>query len=73
MKFYDFIAELNESELESYAAKCGTTARYIRNHLKLAKKVPRPALLNALWQQSGGKLSREDIHDHFMPAEVSAA
>lgn len=73
MKFCDFLSEMTEQEQEDYAIKCGTSYLYLRNHLKVASRIPRPKLMRALWENSGGKVSREELHDHFLPISEAAA
>lgn len=67
MTFYKFIASKSDDELTEYAKRCNTTIAYLKNQLKNAYKVPRGPLLNALWMQSDGQLSREDVMNHFFP------
>lgn len=73
MTFSEFLSEMNEDELTAYAERCETSVLYIRNHLKGASRVPRPKLMAALWQNSTGKVSREEVHNHFFPIQTSAA
>ena len=67
MQFDQYIDSLEPSHLAAYAKKCGTSVLYIKNHLRGASRVPRPTLLNKLWQHSQGKLTRQDVLDHFFP------
>lgn len=73
MKFTEFLESMNEQELEAYANRCETSVLYIRNHLRGASRVPRPKLMNLLWQNSDGCVSREELHDHFLPLADNAA
>ena len=65
MNFYDYIKSLTESELQDYASRCSTTPDYIKVHLVYGTKIPRPPLLRALALESDGKLSIDDVLNHF--------
>ena len=67
MKFNEFIASKSDDDLQAYAQRCGTTVFYLKNQLKNAYKTPRNRLLNALWQESNGELSRDEVMQHFFP------
>lgn len=71
--YLEFIKNLSETELEDYASRCHTTAGYLLAHLKHARKIPGRDLLNALWQESGGRVTRQMILDHFYPEEKAAS
>lgn len=68
MTFNDFYKGMDQDELKAYADRCGTTVLYLKHQLRRANKVPRADLLNALWEQSRGKLTRQDVLDHFYPS-----
>lgn len=65
MKFSDYVRSLTPAELESYAARCGTSAAYIGTHLLHARKEPRKRLRLALSAQSEGKVSISEVLEHF--------
>lgn len=67
MSFDDFYKSMAPEELESYAERCGTTVLYLKHQLRRANKAPRLNLLNSLWRESDGKLTRQDVLDHFFP------
>jgi hypothetical protein len=73
MTFNDFYKSMSPEELSDYADRCGTTVLYLKHQLRRANKVPRNILLNNLWQESGGKLSRQDVLDHFFPKTEKVA
>lgn len=72
MKFKDFISSMSDAQLDAYALRCGTSANYLRGHLKGGTRVPRAKLLNALWQNSKGKVSKQDVFEHFLSPKIAA-
>lgn len=73
MTLYDYIQQLSPSELEEYATKCSTSPGYIEVHIKHARKVPRPALMDNLHLQSEGKVSKKEVLEHFYKSSESVA
>ena len=73
MTFRDFYSSMSPGELEKYAGRCGTTVLYLKHQLRRANKTPRRALLDSLWRESEGKLTRQDVLDHFFPVDDSRA
>jgi len=65
MNFKDYINGLTDTELDEYAARCGTTAQYIKCHLLNAYKEPRKNLRAALAIESKGNVSHTEILQHF--------
>lgn len=68
--FSQFVNQMSEAQVEAYAARCLTTPRYIVVHLKHGSKVPRGELMVRLVQESGGKVARDDVLNHFYPREL---
>lgn len=73
MTFDAYINSLTPQQLEDYAKRCGTSVLYLKNHLRGATRAPRLSLLNKLWQESGGAISRTDVLDHFFPSNPGQA
>ncbi|HCA5259967.1 hypothetical protein NQ999_15115 [Acinetobacter baumannii] len=65
MKFRDFILNMTPYELEEYAKAVGTTCGYLKTHLLYGYKEPRKNLRKALAEQSGGKVSEQEVLQHF--------
>lgn len=65
MKYIDFINGLSEIEQDTYASNCGTTGKYLRIHIKHARKVPRPQLLKKLHEETSGLVSELEVLEHF--------
>lgn len=65
MNFRDFLNQLSADEVETYAAKVGTTSGYLMTHLLYGYKEPRKKLRQALSNESGGKVSELEILEHF--------
>lgn len=65
MNFADFIRNMSEEELDSYARNCSTTVGYIKVHLLHARKVPKKKLMAALVEHSLGKITDDDVLSHF--------
>lgn len=65
MNFKSFVEQLSEEDLKKYAKACGTEPYYIFGHLKHARRIPKPELLDKLWQESSGKLTKKDLLAHF--------
>jgi len=65
--FVDYWRGLSKEEREAYAARAGTTVKYIETHLVSVppRKVPRPALMNGLAEASRGRVSKADLLRHF--------
>ena len=59
------------SQLAEYAQKCGTSASYIKSHLRHRYKIPRPELMQALADHSGNRFSYEDLVRWFHNLEVA--
>jgi hypothetical protein len=66
-KFRKFFLGLSLQEQDAYAKRAGTTVNYIRTHLVYVppRKTPRPPLLRALAYASSGRLSLDDVLEHF--------
>jgi len=71
--FRTFLESLSAGELEAYAKRCGTTPKYIRDHLIRGYKVPRRDLMSKLALQSRGQVTRDVLLDHFYPANLFAS
>ncbi|MDC5522404.1 hypothetical protein ACT43R_02925 [Acinetobacter baumannii] len=65
MKFRDFILNMTPDELDQYAKAAGTTSGYLKTHLLYGYKEPRKNLRKALAEQSSGKVSEQEILQHF--------
>lgn len=63
--------ENGTNELDVYAQKCGTSASYLRTHLRHRYKIPRPDLMQALADHSEDRFSYEDIVRWFYNLEVA--
>ena len=73
MRFAEYFLGLDEAQRTAYAERAGTTTEYIRAQLVRAKKVPRRDLFDALIQASEGRVTREELLDHFYPPRPLAA
>lgn len=73
MSFAKFVKSLSRPELEAYAQRCGTTANYITVHLLHATKEPRKKLREALANESDGKVSLNEVLQHFSMIEPQSA
>jgi len=72
--FKKFWIELTDVEKEDYANRVGTTAQHISAHWVSARKVPRRKTIAKIVKEAHGKLTREDVLDHFYKIdEVDAA
>jgi len=69
-KFRHFLNDMSEEQLQDFAARCGTTPAYLMVQLRRAYKVPRRDFMAALVLNSGGRLSRDDLLDHFYPESL---
>lgn len=65
MRFRDFILKMTPEELEKYAKASGTTSGYLKTHLLYGYKEPRRKLRNALVKASNGKVSEQEVLQHF--------
>lgn len=65
MKFRDFILNMTPDELNQYAKATGTTTGYLKTHLLYGYKEPRKNLRKALAEHSGGKVSEQEVLQHF--------
>lgn len=67
MKLREYIESLSQEEQDEYAIRAGTTGNHLRMHLKHARKIPRLDLMMGLWEGSKGRVSRQEVLDHFYP------
>ncbi len=65
MKLSEYIKSLDSTGLESYAQRCNTSPAYIASHIFYARKEPRKALREALARESQGRVSLQEVLDHF--------
>lgn len=65
MKLKTYIAQLSEAERAEYAKRCGTTYSYLNIHVRYARKVARRDLMEALADQSGGNVSKQEVLEHY--------
>lgn len=65
MSLSQYISGLSEAEQDDYAARVGTTGKYLRGHIKFATRIPRPALMKALANESHGQVTTDDVFRHF--------
>jgi len=73
MKLPEYIKSLSDDELIAYAQRCGASAKYIRSHIYYSRREPRKALREALARESQGKVSLQEVLDHFGIGSASAA
>lgn len=59
--FKEYIANMSDETLESYAQQAGTTSKYIKRSLIYKTKVPRPEMIEALASASNGDFSKEQF------------
>jgi len=69
MKLLSYIESLSEAEQDDYAVRAGTTGKYLRAHIKYARKIARPVLIDGLCSASKGKVSRKEVLNHFYAEE----
>lgn len=69
MMFREYYLSLCPVDREVFAAKSGTTQKYIAAHFLSAdptkRKVPRPDLLNKMVSASNGKMTYKALADYF--------
>lgn len=65
MSLRTFIDSLSEEEQDAYAERCGTTGRYLRTHIKYARKFCRPELQRLLADESYGAVTLDEVQEHF--------
>lgn len=66
--FKSFYRSLSVEQREAFALAANTTTVYIETHLVYARKIPRRASMDALWQactEFGAVFSREDLLAFF--------
>ena len=76
MDLKQYFYRLTTQELDSFARRAGTTARYIQCHLLTQRKIPRPALMRKLASASGNAVTLDDLLRHFYktrPADLRPA
>jgi len=59
--FHKFISDMSPAELERYALKAGTTARYLTVHLIYRSRIPRPEMMEALVHASEGAFTKVQL------------
>jgi len=69
MTLFSYINSLSESELKDYADRCGTSAAYMEGHIKHARRVPRPCLMEKLHTQSRCRVTKKEVIEHFYNSE----
>lgn len=72
MKLLDYINKLSEEEQNQYAEKAGTTGSYLRAHIKHARKIARPSLIEGLAAASNGDVSQSEVVEHFYASKKTA-
>lgn len=65
MKLSDYINSLTDEQRAEYALRCGTTDNYLRVHVVRATKECRKRLREALASESQGKVTLEEVLQHF--------
>lgn len=73
MKFSDYYKSLDEKGKEDFARRVITTTKYIEIKLLPRRSIPRDELMRALWEQSDGNVSREEVLEHFYPSNADEA
>ncbi len=68
-KFRSYWLSLDIKQRHEYATRSGTTASYIANQLLGKRRNPKTETKIKLVKASGGKITREDILDHFYPPD----
>lgn len=71
MRYDQFIERLDAEALEAYAERAGTTSGYVRAHIasRPPRKIPRRALMRALWLATDGAVSWREFLAHFYGPE----
>lgn len=72
--FKSFYRSLSVDRREAFAAAANTTTVYIETHLVYARKIPRRASMDALWQACadfGAVFTREDLLAFFFAGQQS--
>lgn len=65
MKLRDYIGSLSPEQADEYAARCGTTTNYLTTHIRYATKEPSVKLIKALAQGSEGRVSMNEVLEHY--------
>jgi DNA-binding transcriptional regulator YdaS (Cro superfamily) len=65
MELKDYLTSLAGAEKRvQFADVCGTTAGHLRNCI-YERKNPSPALCVAIWRNSGGKVTRQELRSDW--------
>lgn len=70
--FKSFYRSLSVEQREAFASAANTTTVYIETHLVYARKIPRRASMDALWQACvdfGATFTREDLLAFFFAGQ----
>jgi hypothetical protein len=73
MSLKEYINSLTEKEQDAYAIRCGTTGKYLRAHIRYARKECRKDLRKALSRESNGVVTEQEVLDHFFKVDTNAA
>jgi len=65
MNFRDYYQNLTSDQRTAYANRAGTTIGYIESHLLSRRKIPKRPTMNKLVKASRGKLTLQDLLNHF--------
>ena len=71
MKLREYIDQMGDDQLRSYAKRCSISVNYLRLHVKYASKDPSVSLIKALFRESEGKVSLAAVLEHYRITEES--
>ncbi|MEN1774078.1 hypothetical protein AAIH29_21400 [Pseudomonas aeruginosa] len=71
MKLREYIDQMGDDQLRSYAKRCSISVNYLRLHVKYASKDPSVSLIKALYRESEGKVSLAAVLEHYRITEES--
>lgn len=55
----------NEADIQAYAERCGTSANYLKIHTIPVRKIPKKPFMVKLSEGSEGKVSVDEVLNHF--------
>jgi len=70
MKLDKYFRSLESGQQELFARSVGTTTGYLKAHVFAPisrRKIPRREMLDKIWLESGGNVSRSDALNYFYP------
>ncbi|RAH37430.1 hypothetical protein [Halomonas sp. SL1] len=65
MKLREYLKSLDERQLERYAARVGTSSKYLKSHVMGASRGASLKFMRALANESDGKVRLLDVLVHY--------